>query len=216
MTDPRIVSTPTVGGVEVDRVTAGVDVPRFIADLNTLLAKEVDSSSAAKSAGVPSSISPATARKIAAAIKNPTVQLDVGRTDQIVRDLSLHLTIPITGTTSTELGGATSAAITLTANYSDINQPQTISAPANPRSYAQLQAKIDSLAAGLEGALGVAEGTTGASGTTGLSGSASGTTGSGSGGSASVSKYADCINGANGDVTKMQKCASLLDSGSGG
>jgi hypothetical protein len=212
LTHPRIVSTPTVDGVTVDRIAAGVDVPAFIADVNTLLAKEAKTSSAAKSAGV-SSISAATARKIAAAVRNPTVQVDVGRSDHILRALTLHLTIPVTGTTSTELGGATAAQIALTTRYTDINQPQTITAPAQPRSYAQLKSRINTLAAGLLGAVGTAEGTTtSGSGTTKTtkSGSVSGVLGTGSTGTASSSRYANCINSANGDVAKMQKCASLL------
>ena len=223
LTNPTIVSTPTVAGVPVDRIRAGVDVSAFLTDVNTLLAKEVKSSSAAKSAGVPTSISAATMRKIEAAIKNPTVQLDVGRSDRIVRDLDLRLSIPITGTTSTELGGATSAVISLSTSYTDINQPQTITAPANPRPYAQLKTEINTLAGSLEGALSESEGTTGSTGTstsggTATTGSSGGTatTGSSSAGStAAASKYANCINQAAGDVGKMQKCATLLD-GAGG
>lgn len=220
LTNPKIVSTPTVDGVKVDRIRAGVDVAAFLTDVNTLLAKEVKSSSAAKSAGVPTSISPATMKKVEAAIKHPTVQLDVGRRDEIVRDLDLQLSIPITGTTSTELGGATSAVISLSTSYTDINQPQTVTPPANPRSYAQLKTEINTLAGSLEGALSQSEGATGSTSSSGTStssssGSVSGLTGTGAGATKAASKYANCINRAGGDVGKMQKCATLLD-GAGG
>jgi hypothetical protein len=76
--------------------------------------------------------------------------------------------------------------------------------------YSEFTAKLQSIAQQLTGALGAGLG--GAQTSTG-SGTATAPSSSGSGSAAGVSKYSDCIQKANGDVTKMQKCASLLNSG---
>ncbi|MGH3026395.1 MAG: hypothetical protein ACRDLR_08120, partial [Gaiellaceae bacterium] len=51
-------------------------------------------------------------------------------------------------------------------------------------------------------------------GSLGVGGGSAGPATSSKGSAAQVNKYSKCINNAKGDVTKMQKCASLLN-GSG-
>lgn len=200
---PQIVGTETVNGAQTKHLRAAVNVTAFVADVNKMLAKEAKAASAATSQSVPTRIPPATQRKIAAALKHPTVDLWTGSSDSTLRRLALTSSIPVTGQTSTELGGMTSAGVRLTIDYDKLNQSQTITAPAHPRSYAEFQAKLNTLGQQLEGALS-------GSGATGSTGS--GTTGAGS--SAQVNKYSKCINAAGGNVAKMQKCASLLNGGS--
>lgn len=98
--------------------------------------------------------------------------------------------------------GTTSAAFGITLRYSGLNQPQTISAPANPQSFSAFEAKlrgiVQQLGAGqLLGSLGAS---TGGTSTTSSAGPAS-------------AKYGQCIQRAGDDVGKMQKCASLINSG---
>jgi hypothetical protein len=195
LTSPRVVGTETVDGAQTTHIRAHVNVPALIADLNTVLARE--SKTTAATAKLPTRISAATAGKIAASIHNPTVDLWTGKSDSTLRRLTLNAAVPVTGQASTELGGMTSATITMTAGYSQLNQPQTISAPAHPSSYKAFQAKLQGLGQELQGAL--------------SGGAATGSTGSPGGSTANVSKYSQCIQSAGGDVTKMQKCASLLN-----
>ena len=202
LTNPSIVGTATVGGASTTHIRAGVNVTALIADLNTFLTKTAKK---ATTAGVPTSISPATGQKIAAAVKNATVDVWTGKSDSTLRKLTLALSVPVTGQASTELGGLTLAGIALTVGYSDLNQPQTIATPTNVHPYSEFTAKLQSLGAALEGALG--------SSSLGLTGSSGTTSSTGSGSSAGLSKYTQCIQNAKGDVTKMQKCASLLNNG---
>jgi hypothetical protein len=198
--NPSVVGTQTVGGAATTHIRAGVNVTALLADLNTFLAKTAKTSLTTK---IPSSIPPATQQKIAAAIKNATVDVWTGTSDKTLRKLSLSLTVPVTGQISTLLGGLRSAGIELSLQYSDLNQTQSIATPTNVQAYSQFTAKLRSVVQALEGGLGGASGATG-------SGAGSTTPSSGAGASAKVNKYTRCIQSAGQNVSKMQKCASLL------
>jgi hypothetical protein len=201
---PSIVGSENVGGADTTHIRAGVNVTALVSDLNTLLAKTAKSTAAA-SAKIPTSIPPATAQKIGAAIKNATVDIWTGKSDNTLRKLALNLTVPVTGQASTLLGGLRSAGIGLTVQYSSLNQPQSISTPANVRPYSEFTAKMQGLVSGLRGALGAGAGAATGSGSSSAPGA-----GTSSGSTAKVQKYSQCIVSAGQDVAKMQKCASLL------
>ena len=102
--------------------------------------------------------------------------------------------------------------------YSDLNQPQHITAPSTVRPFSEFQAKLAAFVQALQGAASGALGSGGApsgGASTASAPSAGSSTGSGSsaGSSSSVQKYGQCIQQAGGDVSKMQKCAALLGSG---
>ena len=204
LTNPTVVGTETIGGAQTTHIHSGVNVDAMLTDLNTVLEKAsslgVSGASALKS-GIP----PADRTKIAAAIKNPSVDVWTGSSDKTLRRLQITLTIPVTGKTSSQLGGVTSADIGLSMQYSDLNQPQTIKAPTTVKPFSQFQSKVNSFVQGLQGA------TAGVLG--GSSSSGSGSSGGTSTNGAAVSKYSQCIQAAGTDVSKMQKCASLLSSG---
>ena len=203
--NPSVVGDETVGGADTTHVRAGVDVAALLSDLNTFLAKTAKTTGT--SGKLPTSIPSSTAQKISAAIKNATVDIWTGKTDKTLRKLSLNLTVPVSGQISSLLGGLKSAGIGLTISYANLNQPQTISAPSNVQPYSQFQTKLRSIVSALEGGL---AGGSSAGGSTGSS-----TAPSTSGSSSSVSKYSQCIQSAGQDVTKMQKCASLLNGSNG-
>ena len=153
LTRPVIVGTETVDGTQTTHVRAGVDVAALLGDLNTVLAKETKTISGATGTS-PTQISAAARRKIAAAISHPTIDIWTGKRDSTLRKLSLGLDIPVTGRTSTALGGLTSAAITLNVGYSQLNRPQTISTPAHVRSYSEFKLELQGVAQQLQGVLG--------------------------------------------------------------
>jgi hypothetical protein len=203
---PSIVGNATVGGAPTTHIRAGVDVAALLSDLNKILAKTANSS-AASSAGIPTTISPATRQKIAATIKNATVDIWTGTSDKTLRKLALDLNLPVSGQFSTLLGGLSSAGIAFSLQYASLNQAQTIPSPTNVRPYSEFTAKLKSVIAALEGSFGA--GGLGSPGSS--SGQSSSTAAPSSPTSAKVQKYTGCIQQAAGDVAKMQKCASLLN-----
>jgi hypothetical protein len=116
--------------------------------------------------------------------------------------------VPVTGQLSTLTGGVNSAGIGLTIQYSNLNQPQTITAPATVHPFTEFQSKVQSFVQALQSGLGGLSG--GASGSGGASSSRGSANSSGSGSASSVQSYSQCIQAAGNDVGKMQQCASLL------
>jgi hypothetical protein len=202
LTHASVVGSDNVGGADSTHIRAGVDVAALLQDLNTLVGK-ASSSTGTK---LPSSIPQASQQKIAAAVKNANVDIWTGKSDKILRKLSLNLQVPVTGRLSTLGGGATSTGIAFTLQYSEVNQAQTISAPSNVQPYSQFTTKLRSILTGIEGSVGASSlGSTGATGSTGTTGGAAT--------SSKIAKYSACIQSAGQDVLKMQKCASLLNGG---
>ena len=207
LTNPTVVGTENVGGAQTTHIHAGVDTSALLTDLNTVLEK-ASSLGVSGASSLKSGIPAADRAKIASEVKNPSVDIWTGTSDKTIRRLTLTLTLPVTGKTSSELGGLSSADIGLTVQYSDLNQPQTIKAPSTTRPFSEFQSKLSAFVQELEGAAAGALG-----GSTGSSGSSSGGGSTTTAPSANVARYSQCIQSADGDVAKMQKCASLLGSG---
>ena len=72
----------------------------------------------------------------------------------MLRRLTFALTVPVSGQTSTQLGGMRSADIGLSMQYGDLNQPQTIAAPTTVRPYSEFTSKVQSFVQSLQGSLG--------------------------------------------------------------
>ncbi|HEY3728875.1 MAG TPA: hypothetical protein VGL51_16980 [Solirubrobacteraceae bacterium] len=204
LTNPTTVGSDSVAGTPTTHIRAAVNVSALLSDLDTFLQKAA-ATGAAGSSSIPTTIPPATRDQIANSIKNPTVDVWTGNSDKTLRKLSLNLNVPVTGQSATALGGLTSAGIGMTLQYANLNQPQTISAPANVKPFTEFAAKLQSVLQQVQGSLGAGLGATTGTGTSTSSGS--------SANPSKVQKYTQCIQQAGGDVTKMQKCASLLQGG---
>ena len=212
LTHPTTVGTDTVGGAQTTHIHAGINVPALLSDLNTFLEKASSTSTVSGASKLKSGLSPATRQKIAAAIRNPSFDVWTGTNDKTIRRLTIALTLPVTGSLSTQLGGVKSADLGLTMQYSDLNKPQTITAPTTVRPYSEFQSKVAAFVQSLQSA---AAGVIGGSSGSTSSGSGSSSSGGSGTSSSNVTKYSQCIQQANGDVAKMQKCASLLGSSGG-
>ena len=208
LTDPSIAGADSVAGTPTTHIRAKVDVAALLGDVSTLLSKAA-ASGATGTASLPTTLSPATRQKIAAEIRNPTVDIWTGASDRTLRKLAINLNVPVSGTISSLLGGLSSAKIGLTLQYANLNQPQTVATPTNVRPFSEFTAQLRGIIASIQGSLGAGGlGTGGASSGSATTGAAGAT-----GGAANVQKYSTCIQKAAGDVTKMQKCAALLQAG---
>jgi hypothetical protein len=208
--DPKVVGTESVGGTDTTHITASINVAAFLNDFSTFLQK----ASTLGVSGVNSAskgLSPAVRSEIASAVQNPRFDLWTGNSDKTLRRLTLALTVPVTGTVSTQLGGMRSADIGLSMQYGDVNQPQTIVAPKTVRPYSEFTSKVQAFVQSLQGSLGssLLPGSSSSSGSGSSSGGGSGSSSSGS--SSKVQRYSNCVTAAGSDVAKMQRCASILN-----
>jgi len=203
LTNPSVVGNEQVGGAQTTHIRAGIDVSSLLVDLNKLMTKAP--SIGGVNGATLRSISPASRQRIASQIKNPKLDVWTGQSDKAIRKLAVSMTVPVSGQLSSTLGGLTSAGLGFQVSYANLNQPQSITAPTNVHPFSEFSSKLQALVQGLQGT---------------IAGGLGGATGSGALGSASpgantgqnVQAYTQCIQAAGGDVTKMQSCASLLNS----
>lgn len=198
LSHPQVVGDESVAGTPTTHIRARINVSALLADFNTFLAR-ASSLGISGASSFPHGISQATIGRIASEVQSPSFDLWTGKSDHTIRRLRIRLTLPVSGQISTLLGGLRSAAIALQMEYADLNQPQTISAPANVQPYSQFQARLRGLVGSATGALSGGAGATGSGG-----GSQSSTS--------TLNSYTQCIQSAGSDVGKMQQCAALLNS----
>ncbi len=200
--NPTVVGNESVGGANTTHIRGDVATGKLLADLSTVLQK---ASSLGISGGskLASGISASAQAHIAREVRHPTLDVWTGTNDHTLRKLEVNFDLPVNGTIATLLGGLHSAHISLLLQYTDINQPQTITAPTSAKPFSEFVAKINSFVQGLQG---VAHGG-------GSSSSGSPPSGSSSASSKTLQRYTQCIQSAGGDVAKMQRCASILNGG---
>jgi hypothetical protein len=188
--DPTVEGTETVGGAETEHISAQLDVPALLDDVDAILAA-IDRQGLAGATGqdVPDSIPADARRQIEEAVKDGQVDVWTGSEDHTLRRLSLQLTVePPEGD-----GGPRSLDLSLTIELADLNEPQTIEAPATSR-------PLDELLGQFQGLLG------GAFGGAGAGGGAAG----GGASTEQLDEYTRCIEQAGTDVARAQECADLL------
>ncbi len=205
LNNASVVGDEDVAGTPTTHIHAGINVSAFLNDLNKVLPRLA---SQAGTSSIPSSISQGTISRLSSTIQNPSFDVWTGKSDKTIRRVTINLNIPVTGQISTLLGGLSSAALGLSIEYDNLNQPQTIAAPSSAEPYTNFQTKLRGLVAQIRSSLSGLTG--GASGSTTPGGGTGSTTGS-STTSGNVQAYSQCIQQAGGDVSKMQACASLLN-----
>lgn len=182
--DPEVAGEENVGGADTYHITGEVNVSALLDSIDRVLAEaDRQGLSGATGGQVPDEI-PADARAdIEEAVRSAEVGVWTGKDDKIVRKLEVSV--------DAQPRGEERATIAFTLELSDLNEPQTIEAPARTR-------PIDELLAGLGALLG-------SSGLDGLGGGGSSTP-------EGAGDYARCIADAGSDLDKAQRCAELLGS----
>jgi hypothetical protein len=215
--DPQIVGVATVDGVSTTEIRARLDVAAFVGDLAGLLSKQ-SSDPALKGSGL-ADITPAERRRLVASLQHPSVELFVGRSDHLLRRATVDLEVREPAKRAAKLDGVTSMGVTMTLDYSQLNHRQTITAPAHVKPYRGLSGKLLGLGSAIGGSAGAGGGEHGGSagaggrehgGSAGAGGGEHGS--SGAGGSAG-STYGRCVGHAGQSVSKLQRCAPLINAG---
>lgn len=188
--DPTVEGTETVGGTETDHITAQLDVGALLADVDDLL-REINEQGLAGATGqpIPNGLPSDTRSQIEDAVKDAAVDVWTGSEDHTLRRLSLALTVE----PPESADGPRSLDLSLTIELTDLNEPQTIEAPATTRPLNELLDQFQGLFGGALGG--------------GGSGSSSG---GGGASSEQLDAYTRCTQEAGSDVARAQQCASLL------
>ena len=187
--DPTVVGSESVGGTDTDHIAAKVNVSALLDDVDKLLAR-AQSLPNLGSQRVPTHLTASERSQVEQAVKTATVDVWSGKSDHTLRRFALHLNVVPPKSSN----GPRTIDLTLTLELTDLNQPQTITAPATSRPLSELLGQFQGL---LGGALG---------------GGASGGSGGSAGGasSAQLQAYSQCIQSAGSNVSEAQKCAALL------
>jgi hypothetical protein len=195
--DPKSEGTEDVGGTKSTHISATLDVPRFVEDLNQLLEKgrglQVEGAGA-----VPEPLTDEQRKQLEAAIKGAQVDVWTGEEDRTLRRLRLDVQLDVPESARSGVGGLTGGRIAFNLGFADLNEDQQIAAPEDPRPIGELTAALEALGGGGAGAQGGGTATTPQPGTT---------TDPQSGAAAD---YAGCVEQAGQDVAKLQECAELL------
>jgi hypothetical protein len=188
LTHPRNAGEAQVGGTDTIKITGGVDVPKLLDDVNTLL-QRTRSLGGSAAARIPQQLTPQERQQAAKAVKHLSVEIYTGKDDKILRRIVIAASVQAPQGSGTAAGQ--SADIKVDAQITDVNQSQSISAPPNAKPFSQLLSGL--------GGLG------------GLGSSSSSGSGSSSGPSAgTLKKYSRCIKKAGTNAKKARKCANLL------
>jgi hypothetical protein len=146
---PVIAGAAVIGDASTTEIRAGLDVAGLLGDLSAFLAK-ASASGIAGANTLHLGLSAATRQKIAAEVRAPAVDVWTGNADHTMRRLEIALTLPVSGTASSVLGGLSSARIALAFQYSDLNDPRKIVAPSSAQPFSAFTARLGSLVQGLE------------------------------------------------------------------
>ncbi|HEV3228045.1 MAG TPA: hypothetical protein VGY97_01125 [Solirubrobacteraceae bacterium] len=217
--NPTKAGTQNVGGAQTIHITAGIDVGRFLADVNTLLSK-ASRLGAGSVATLPTSLNSRQRAAVARSVKSATVDVYTGSADKILRRLDFSLNIAVPADLRTAANGLKGGTISFDLLLSDVNSPQTIPAPSNARPLSDLLSAVGAAGSSgtprsgssrtpRSGAAPAAPSTGSGSGTSGSGGA--GTSGAGTSGSgASQAAYLACLQRAGQDIRAIQKCGTLL------
>jgi hypothetical protein len=189
--DPTVEGTETIDGEQTDHISSDVDVSALLDDVDKLLAS-VSGQGLPTGQQLPSRIPDKDREQIEDAVKSAEIDVWSGADDHTLRKLTLALSVDIPRE-------STSLDVLLAIELTDLNQSQSIEAPATSR-------PLDELLGQLQGFLGGAFGGAG-----GLDGSGSDSDGgSGRTSSEELQAYSDCIQEAGSNVDEAQQCAALL------
>jgi hypothetical protein len=198
--DARKVGKADVGGTSTFHITSGVDVPRFLADVNRLLSK-AKNLGGSTTQGVPQGLSPTVQSVIESSVKSAQVDVYTGASDHTLRRLALSVSLVVPKAAQQSAGGLKSGELRFDLQIADLNADQSISAPANARPLSELQQALGVLQGGGSGGTATAPATTTPAPTT--------TTPS----AGAPKAYLDCVQKAGTDIAKVQQCAGLLNGG---
>ncbi|MGH2849881.1 MAG: hypothetical protein ACRDLP_04630 [Solirubrobacteraceae bacterium] len=154
LTDPHDAGTTTVGGVDTTHFTAQVDLPNLFNDLSKLIAARTGATGATG----PTSPVVTGLQAIESAITSAEVDVYTGTADHIVRQVHVAVDFKVPSQAAGLVGGLTGGSLDLTATLTQLNSPQTVTAPSAVQPLSGLQRVLRRLERRLGGGLSIGAG----------------------------------------------------------
>lgn len=221
-----------VAGVETEHISADVDLDKVFDDANKLVQSAPDVGGQLGQQ-VPEQLTQQQKDVLSEVVKDPKMDVYVGKDDGIIRRVSVDLKLSIPEADRSQLSGVSGADLEFSVQFADVGKPVTVTPPANPKPITDLTKQLLGGGLGLPGGSSIPgledlqggsdsdEGSSG-SGSSGSSGSGSSSSSPGSGtdlgtgggpNSADAKKfqeYADCVKDAGTEQSKISACTQKL------
>jgi hypothetical protein len=136
---PTLIGSATIAGEPTLHVVAGLDAQRFLVDAQTLLAN--GGALTLGSAGGSARLTPARLSALSRSLRSARIDVFVGARDHRLRRLSVSASLHTDARTRPALDGLRTARLTFVLEFADLDRPQTIAAPRDPRPLAALGAR---------------------------------------------------------------------------
>jgi hypothetical protein len=207
--DPKNVGAEDIAGTQTVHLTSGVNVAKLLEDVNTLLGKAKDVTSAGGAAtgtAVPTALSAEQRDLITKSIKSAKVDVWTGAKDHTLRKVAVNVQVDVPKELRAKAGNLQTGHVIFQVTIAQLNQDQKIVKPANVRPIAELRSALSEL--GLLGAGGSASTTTPDTTTTP---GATTTPATPSAATGPQADYTQCITNAGEDLAKVQDCAQYLN-----
>jgi hypothetical protein len=207
--DPKNVGTEDIAGTQTVHLTSGVNVTKLLEDVNTLLGKAKNVTSAGGAAtgtAVPTALSAQQRDLITKSIKSAKVDVWTGAKDHTLRKAAVNVQVDVPKELRAQAGNLQTGHVIFQVTIAQLNQAQKIAKPANVRPIAELRSALSEL--GLLGAGGSASTTAPDTTTTPSTTTTPATPPAATGPQAD---YTQCITDAGEDLAKVQDCAQYLN-----
>jgi len=171
-----------VGDTDTIKLTGDADVAQVISDVQRM-AEKATTLNLPGTQDVPTRITPEQKREIVDSVKKFAIEIYTGKDDRILRRIVVNADVQDQASKDTS-----HVVFDLTLN--DVGDDQDFNAPKNAKPFSELVKAAKELTSGVAG---------------------SGASGGASSGAANLDEYTKCIDDAQGDTSKMGKCADLID-----
>jgi hypothetical protein len=213
--DPKNVGDEDIAGTQTVHLASGVDVPKLLEDLSTLLGKAkgvTAAGGAATGTAVPTQLTAQQRDLIAKSVKSAKVDVWTGAKDHTLRKVAVNVQVDVPADLRSQANGLKTGHVIFSITIAQLNQAQKISKPADVRPISQLRSALTDLgllssstAAPSDTATTPDTTTTPATPTPSPS-----TTTTPPAAADPQSDYAQCIANAGEDLAKVQDCAQYL------
>lgn len=192
LTEAKTEGDEKVGDADTTHVSARVDVPKLVRDINEA-AQQARARGLPQASQLPDVMTPENQRKITNAIKGVTFNFWTGKDDKVLRRLAVDLRFEVPPEERANSQGLTGGSLAFNYRLTALNEPQQITAPANPRPLEELRSALGgSFLGGL------------------LGGAGAGAAPGGGGAQGANQAYQRCLQKAGSDIARQQRCAALL------